>query len=90
MRRATWLLAIGVVLLAGCGTPESRCRDGVAQMKKRTSQFVGMGQPEDVRKALEALNNAETQLATGSYDGCLSSLDEASGHLRASQRTNQQ
>jgi hypothetical protein len=89
MRRASWLLVVGVVLLAGCGTPETRCRDGVAQMKKRTSQFVGMGQPEDVRKSLEAINNAETQLATGAYEGCLTSLEEAAGHLRASQRTNQ-
>lgn len=83
-------LAACVMLFAACGTPESECRDGVEQMKLRTKELVGTGQSEDVRTALERLNVAENQLATGNFAGCQESLDEARAFLRKSQRTNQQ
>lgn len=78
-----------VVVLAGCGTPESECRDGIKDMRKRTSQFVGFDQSADIRRVLERIDVAETQLATSNFEGCNASLVEARGHLRASQRTNQ-
>jgi hypothetical protein len=83
------LLAVCALLLAACGTPESACRDGVAQMQLRTKELVGLGQSEEVRTALERINAAETQLATGNFAGCQESLDEARAFLRKSQRTNQ-
>jgi len=85
-----WLLPACVLVLAGCGTPETECRDGVKEMKKRTSTLVGFDQPDDVKRALEEVNIAETQLATGNYEGCLESLGEARTFLRKSQRTNVQ
>ena len=84
------LLLIGALLLAGCGTPETECRDGLAKMKTRTQSLVGVGQSEEVRTALERINGAETQLATGNFEGCLASLEEAGAFLNRSQRTNQQ
>jgi hypothetical protein len=84
-----WLVPAGALLLAACGTPETDCRDGVKQMKTRTASFVGMGQPEDVRLAIEQVNSAETQLATGNYAGCLESLADAGARLNRSQRQNQ-
>lgn len=84
------LLVVFVLLLAGCATPESECKDGIAEMKKRTSTFVGFDQTPEIRLALEGIDVAETQLATGNFAGCNTSLGEARGHLRASQRTNQQ
>ncbi|HUR41308.1 MAG TPA: hypothetical protein VM240_09085 [Verrucomicrobiae bacterium] len=83
------LLLASALLLASCGTPESECKDGIADMKKRTSTFVGFEQTPEVRRALEGIDVAETQLATGNVAGCNTSLAEARGHLRASQRTNQ-
>jgi len=90
MNKAGWILAVLALALAACGTPESECRDGVKEMKKRTESLVGFNQPDDVKRALEEVNNAETRLATGNYEGCLDSLGEARTFLRKSQRTNQQ
>ena len=90
MNKAGWILAVLALALAACGTPESECRDGVKEMKKRTESLVGFNQPDDVKRALEEVNNAETQLATGNYEGCLASLVEARTFLRKTQRTNQQ
>jgi hypothetical protein len=87
---AKWLAPAVVLLVAGCGTPETDCREGVNEMKKRTETLVGFGQPAEVRKALEEINTAENQLATGNFEGCVESLGEARRYLRASQRTNQQ
>lgn len=83
------LLLMSVVLLAACGTPETECRDGVKDMKRKTESLVGFDQPADVKRALENVNAAETQLATGNYEGCKESLVEARRYLRSSQRTNQ-
>lgn len=83
------LLVLGLALLTACGTPESDCRDGVKDMKRKTESFVGFDQPADVKRALENVNAAETQLATGNYEGCKESLIEARRYLRSSQRTNQ-
>jgi hypothetical protein len=91
MRRAAGGTALILVLLtAGCGTPETECRDGVKDLKQRTETLVGFDQPADVKRALENVNSAENQLATGNYPGCLESIAEARRYLRASQRTNQQ
>lgn len=89
-RAAVGTALVLAVLLAGCGTPETQCRDGVKEMKQRTETLVGFDQPPDVKRALEYVNTAENQLATGNHEGCLESLDEARRHLRSSQRTNQQ
>lgn len=86
---ARGVLVLGLALLAACGTPESECRDGVQEMKRKTESLVGFDQPADVKRALEYVNTAETQLATGSYAGCKESLVEARRYLRSSQRTNQ-
>jgi len=77
-------------LLAGCGTPETQCRDGVKELKQRTETLVGFDQPADVKRALEHVNTAENQLATGNHAGCLESIEEARRYLQASQRTNTQ
>lgn len=91
MERAAAGTALGlVVLLAGCSMPETECRDGVKEMKQRTETLVGLDHPPEVKRALEYVNTAENQLATGNHEGCLESLDEARRHLRSSQRTNQQ
>lgn len=76
-------------LVAAC-SPEKECRDGVQEMKRRTESFVGVNQPEDVQKAVEQVNSAETQLATGNFQGCRESLSQARTLLNRSQRTNQQ
>ena len=80
-------LALG---LCACGTPETECRDGVKTMKQRTETLVGFDQPADVKKSLEQVSIAESQLATGNFEGCIESLEEARRYLRASQRTNTQ
>jgi hypothetical protein len=84
------VLGACAVLLAGCANPETECRDGVKQMKKRTQGFVGMGQPDEIQKAIEKVSSAETSLATGNYEGCIADLKEAGALLNRSQRTNQQ
>ena len=89
IRAAGGIAVLLALLLAGCGTPETRCRDGVKEMKQRTESLVGFDQPADVKRALENVNAAENQLATGNYPGCLESLDEARRYLRSSQRNNQ-
>ena len=89
-----WLLPIGILLLAACGTPETECRDRVTKMKDRMVGVIGSGEhkggDDPVVQAHTQLNIAETQLATGNYEGCLESLDQAGAFLRRSQRTNQQ
>jgi hypothetical protein len=91
MRRAACGTALMLAALtAGCGTPETQCRDGVKELKQRTETLVGFDQPAEVKRALENVNSAENQLATGNYAGCLESIDEARRYLRSSQRTNQQ
>lgn len=80
-------LALG---LCACGTPETQCRDGVKEMKQRTATLVGFDQPADVKKALEEVSTAESQLATGNFEGCVETLGQARAHLRSSQRTNTQ
>lgn len=85
-----WLVPVAAALLAACGTPDTECRDGVKEMKKRTETLVGFDQPADVKKALEQVNTAENQLATGNFEGCVESLGEARRYLRSSQRTNVQ
>jgi hypothetical protein len=88
------LLPACAVLLVACGTPESDCRAGVHDLKKRMEGLIGSGEHKDaadpVVKAHTATGIAETQLAVGNFAGCLESLAEARGHLRASQRTNVQ
>ena len=79
-----------VMLLAGCASPEQECRDSLKQMKQRTSSFVGMGQPEEIQRALEKVSSAETALATGNHAACVQHLKDAGALLNASQRTNQQ
>ena len=92
MQRAItkWLAPVVALLLASCGTPETDCREGVSEMKRRTETLVGFGQPADVRKAIEEVSAAETQLATGNFEGCIESLGQARRYLRSSQRTNTQ
>lgn len=85
-----WWLSVAALLLVACGTPESECRQGVKDMKGRTETLVGFNQPDDVKRSLEYVNTAENQLATGNYEGCVESLEEARRYLRASQRTNTQ
>ena len=87
---AKWLAPAVALLMTACGTPETDCREGVREMKKRTETLVGFGQPADVRMALEEVSAAETQLATGNFEGCVESLGEARRYLRSSQRTNTQ
>ena len=92
MHTSLWLAC--AVALAGCGTPEAQCREGVTQMKGRLVGVVGSGEHKEagdpIVQASTQLDMAQTQLATGHYDGCLESLDEARALLNRSQRTNQQ
>ena len=85
-----WLLPVLALSLAACGTPETECRDGVKDMKKRTETLVGFDQPADVKKALEQVSMAEGALATGNFEGCVEALGQARALLRSSQRTNTQ
>jgi hypothetical protein len=81
-------IAALAALVAAC-SPEKECRDGVQDMKRRIESFVGVNQPDDVQKTIELVNSAETQLATGNFEGCRESLSEARALLNRSQRTNQ-
>lgn len=88
-------LVVAVLLaLAGCGTPETQCREGVSQMKGRLVGVIGSDghqQASDpIVQAHTQLDMAQTQLATGNFEGCLGSLEEARGLLNRSQRTNQE
>lgn len=88
-------LVVAVLLaLSGCGTPETQCREGVSQMKGRLVGVIGSGEHKEasdpIVQAHTQLDMAQTQLATGNFDGCLESLDEARGLLNRGQRTNQE
>lgn len=91
---SSFWLAAALAALAGCGTPETECRDGVTQMKGRLVGVIGSGEHKEasdpIVQAHTQLDMAQTQLATGNYEGCLDSLAEARALLNRSQRTNQQ
>lgn len=90
----TALWALLALALAGCGTPESECREGVTQMKGRLVGVIGSGQhksaDDPLVQAHTHLDTAQMQLATGNYEGCRESLERARGLLNRSQRTNQE
>ena len=95
MRSATGrsLLSLGVALtLAACASPESECRAGVAQMKKRMEGYIGQHQDPN-NPAVQAYTQfgiAEAQMATGNYEGCNATLAEVAALLRRAQGNNQQ
>lgn len=88
--------ALGIVVLvfglAACGTPESRCQEGVADLTQRLSALLGSDQAAnaDVVEAQAKVDMATAQLATGNHEACENSLEEARVALNRSQRTNQQ
>jgi hypothetical protein len=85
-------IALLALMLAGCGTPESKCRDGVAKMSEKMVKLLGseLRNDPDVVAAQGKVDLAQAQLATGNYDACAASLAEAGVALNRSQRTNQQ
>lgn len=70
-----------VLWLAACGDPQTRCREGVEQMKAQLVGVVGSSEHKDLEdpmvQAHTQLDIAQTQLATGNHAGCLESLERA-------------
>lgn len=87
------LLTLSILALTACASPETECRDGVARMKQRLEgQNIGTHSSTST-PAVEAytqLGIAETQMATGNFEGCNASLAEAAAQLRRAQGNNQQ
>lgn len=83
-RSVVLLLPLG--LLAACASAEERCRQGV---DKINSEYMflhsvdngRMKYDDDVVKGGMYVNNAQTQLATRNFDGCVESVDAAHDYL---------
>lgn len=89
----TWMLALAALALAGCASPETECREGVARMKQRMEGHNIGTHTDAAHPAVQAytlLGIAETQMVTGNFKGCNESLAEAAAQLRRSQGNNQQ
>lgn len=87
-------VALVVLGLSGCGTPETECREGVSRMKGRLVGVIGTSEHQDIGspivQAHTQLDIAQTQLATGNFEGCLESLEHAGALINRGMRTNQE
>ena len=78
--------------LAACGTPESRCNDGVQEVQSRLERAVDSeayrGSEDLVAQARMQVAIARAQGKDGEYGGCLENLDSARALMNRAQRTN--
>jgi hypothetical protein len=81
MKIAYRLWPVAAIALAACGDPQTHCREGVEQMKAQLAGVVGskehISASSRVVQASTQLDIAQTELATGNYESCLQSLEQA-------------
>lgn len=69
-------------MLGACASAEERCREGVETTNEQYSELHNLDNgrlkyDENVVDSGMHVNNAQTQLATRNFEGCLESLEEA-------------
>lgn len=74
-----------VLALSAC-SPESKCRDGVAEMKGQLVGVIGSGEHKEASdptvQAHTQLDIAQNSMLTGNFEGCVQALDEARSLLK--------
>jgi len=84
------VIGLGAVALAGCGTPESRCADGVAEMDAKIVRAADAeayrAAADVVAQARERLLAAQREQEAGDYEACLDSLEQSRALLNRAGR----
>lgn len=80
------LLLLPIGLLAACASAEERCRQGVDEingeyMFLHSVDNGRMKHDDNVVQGGMHVNNAQTQLATRNFEGCVESVDAARDYL---------
>lgn len=88
MRLSKGLLLGLLVLMASACSAESKCRDGVADMKAKLVGVIGSGEHKDLSdptvQAHTQLDIAQNSMLAGNFEVCVQALDEAATLLKES------
>jgi hypothetical protein len=82
-------LPIVVLLLASCGTSETDCREGIADLHRKLGAIVGSEFASSAPAVREELNTAKERRDAGDYAGCIDAIGRGRAAIVSSQRTNQ-